>query len=240
MTDPISGAPSGSDPNFEWYKQEHETLSKHFEEAWKSGALNFSYAAIVSAALLTFGSTRLQLGVAVLFSAIPMVVWLALAHFVYSPYVEHVGARLKTIEIKMNELCEVGRGHFDMWYDGRDNNKMPAITKIGSIFIIIWLFLGLLLLPVSFNLRAITDAIVLPRTPTEVQLVNSNNKPGIRLLVGEDVENSSKNFQDIETHIAALQQRIEVMESEFKVSSNTAHLKTAKGKENRKQKTRTP
>jgi hypothetical protein len=202
--------------------------------------LNFSYAAIVSAALLTLGSARLQIGIALLFSATPMVVWLALAHYVYSSYVEHVGARLKTIEVKMNELYGVGRGHFDTWYDGRDNNKEPAITKIGLIFVVAWLSLGLLLLPVSFNLKAITDAIVVPRTPTEAQPVSSNNKPGIPLLAGENVENWNKHFQDIEAHIAALQQRIEVMESEFKASSNAAQLNTTKGKENQKHKTRTP
>jgi hypothetical protein len=106
---------TSAESTFEWLKAEYGALIKHFEEVWKSGAQNFSYMAVASAAILTFGSNRLRLEITFLLAWMPLAIWFLVTYLPFSLYGHHLRQRLRCIEEAATLKYGINEGHFLNW-----------------------------------------------------------------------------------------------------------------------------
>jgi len=218
--------PPALDAKFEWYKKEHETLSKHLEEAAKSSALNFSYVAIVSAALLTFSCRRLQLKALFPLSLLPICIWLPCVLWPFARYIANIGHRLSDIEQNMKPYG-ISRGHFTAWFQkiqGVSSGKRPPKVFL-PILIVAFIVLGLAVAPLALKCSESqtvqecweTHAIV-PEKITKVQFMDANLQPAIQAQLAENKNEWHKRFDGIEVQFQAMEHRLATLEASAKAA----------------------
>ncbi|MEK6408216.1 MAG: hypothetical protein AABN34_14745 [Acidobacteriota bacterium] len=90
------------------YKMEYERGAERYENIYKALWTNFSYMALVSGAILTFGGARFEPEFCALLACLPLLFWWIASYEPLNHYGDHVAERLDWIEIILNEtygLC---------------------------------------------------------------------------------------------------------------------------------------
>ncbi|MBC7821614.1 MAG: hypothetical protein IAG10_32410, partial [Planctomycetaceae bacterium] len=195
---------------FEWYKKEHETLCRHFEEVWKSGALNLSYLLLLSVAILTFGSTRLHGEAALFLATLPLVGWYFVVFKIFRSYVGSIGERLQCIEVNVAASLGTATGHFMNWYgmtkDGGNRILNGVTAVVFTPFVVASLFFGN---HIFFGEKGPQDGYIFSgEKVTKVELKDSELRHAIRVNVAPDEGEWNKRVATIERYVRSIEQKI--------------------------------
>jgi hypothetical protein len=141
------------DHTLELYKMEYEKCADRYENIYKAIWTNFSYIAITSGAILTFGSTRLDLNHAALIACIPLIFWFWATFMPLDSYGDEANERLKLIENTINQAFNVELGHYTNFFDRRHERQWRLRTRyvVRAFFLLLHLVALLLTFTVYFN-----------------------------------------------------------------------------------------
>src|SRR6266536_3325472 len=86
------------------YKMEYERAAQRYNDLYNSAWTNFSYMALISGGLLTFGGARFVAAVTVFLACLPLLFWWAASFEPLNRYGDKVQDELKNIEEALREL----------------------------------------------------------------------------------------------------------------------------------------
>jgi hypothetical protein len=86
------------------YKMEYERAAQRYNDLYNSAWTNFSYMALISGGLLTFGGARFVAAVIVFLACLPLLFWWAASFEPLNRYGDKVQDELKNIEEALREL----------------------------------------------------------------------------------------------------------------------------------------
>lgn len=118
MTNSMSQNPP-NDYTLQLYKMEYERAAERYQNIYKAVWENFSYIAVISGAILTFGSTKLDYNHAALIACVPLIFWFWSTFTPLDIYGDGVNKRLKRIEEILNGVYKVELDHFTKYYETR-------------------------------------------------------------------------------------------------------------------------
>lgn len=147
-----SEAGSGAESNqvaIDLYKMEYERAAQRYDDLYKAAWTNFSYLALVSGAILTFGSNRFMPELSVFFATLPLLFWWRASFEPLNRYGDQVIDRLKSIEEILSKLGglrqvpEVSDDKKGLQHYGAFASRQiqPKIAGRFWFAIFIWLFL---------------------------------------------------------------------------------------------------
>ncbi|HZS57707.1 MAG TPA: hypothetical protein VFA43_00455 [Gemmatimonadaceae bacterium] len=117
-------------PWFDLVKLEYEKAADRYENIYKAIWQNFSYSAVIGAAILTFGASQLRLDLVGALGLSPLLFWLVATYFPMNHYGEQTRRRLRGIERDINDLFFISKkpgGGVS-----RDGVRFQHFTNFGS------------------------------------------------------------------------------------------------------------
>ena len=141
---------------FELFKLEYEQSAERYENIYKAIWQIFYYMSILSAGILTFGSSNSSLPIEAIVSIAltPLVFWFLAIYIPMNQYGEDARKRLKDVEEKINNISK------DNWeiehFTNFKKSKPPwrvvnAVYFFGVIISIVWVILCIILLIFLFR-----------------------------------------------------------------------------------------
>jgi hypothetical protein len=132
------------------YKMEYEKCADRYENIYKAVWTNFSYIAVVSGAIMTFGSTRLDLNYVSLIACMPLLFWFWSSYTPLDFYGNSATARLSEIEGIINNTFNVEIGHYIGFEKARTANP-PSGIRTKYVVRLVFLFIHILALLLTYN-----------------------------------------------------------------------------------------
>ncbi len=115
---------------FEAYKLEYEQAAARYENIYKAVWQNFSYMALVSGALLTFGKETIGLVISGFLACLPLIFWYWSTYEPLNRYGEGVLQTLKRCEANINEQAGIPLyrqlDHYTSFADGKASEPLSA------------------------------------------------------------------------------------------------------------------
>jgi hypothetical protein len=133
----------------EVYSLEYKTASDRYENIYKALWQNFSYLAVVSGAILTFGkdatgANPFLLGIG---TCIPLLFWYWGCFRPLNRYGDNTSSRLAQIEKAINPLAQTGLGHYQLFDERRTSGRIrarPWLWAYGLVLLAIVLSTGII------------------------------------------------------------------------------------------------
>lgn len=132
--------------NFELYKLEYEQAVQRYENIYKDIWQIFSYMAVLTGVILTFGSSQLPLVAAIIIGPIPLVFWYLAIFIPMDRYGQLVKDRLKEIESSINnDFLASSQYKFNHYIEftksssGSGARVSCRVKKFAIIFIFLWI-----------------------------------------------------------------------------------------------------
>ncbi len=128
---PAAGLPDpAKDPKLDLYKMEYEQAADRFENIYKDLWTNFSYMAVLSGAILTFGKDALGVWWAILLACLPLLFWWWATFVPLDKYGGIVARRLEEIETILNRDYGTQLQHFTQFNAAISHEPRLARVKV--------------------------------------------------------------------------------------------------------------
>jgi exosortase/archaeosortase len=148
-----AGQPSSHE--FEIYKLKYQRCGQRYEDVYKAIWTNFSYMAVISGAILSFGGDRFEMALTVFLACLPLLFWFWATFEPLNRYGDQVVTRLSEIEKILNQNYfssstqsqgqpRRGLHHFTDFEESREEKQYRVLVLIllGLVGVVIFMLVS--------------------------------------------------------------------------------------------------